>query len=251
MDKLKEVIKLIGRDIYNLNNSQKNLLSLNKAYSLFPTFAGLQNQMTTNIRSKHVELGLDALIDDKLKNGGDPFVTTSKLPKIDTDRLVSVNDFEEYKRKISEKLNNTKHGPTAYTLDRSTRPWTIWFDNGCGLQFPDYATTETVYGLGYSPKIDSTTWRMFPIVGNIISASRGTLTINELKKNCDATFWAPTTKVINPVREIEGLDFGKARLQNRSGYVGEREANVVRVMYQLGIWTREEIKALGVVETAL
>ena len=33
MDKLNEVIKLIGKDIYNLNNSQKNLLSLNKAYS--------------------------------------------------------------------------------------------------------------------------------------------------------------------------------------------------------------------------
>ena len=42
MDKLKETIKLIGKDIYNLDKGQKNLLSLNKAYSLFPTFAGLQ-----------------------------------------------------------------------------------------------------------------------------------------------------------------------------------------------------------------
>jgi len=46
MDKLKETIKLIGKDIYNLNNSQKNFLSLNKAYSLFPTFSGLQNQIS-------------------------------------------------------------------------------------------------------------------------------------------------------------------------------------------------------------
>ena len=46
MDKLKETIKLIGKDIYNLDKGQKNLLSLNKAYSLFPTFAGLQNQIS-------------------------------------------------------------------------------------------------------------------------------------------------------------------------------------------------------------
>jgi len=46
MDKLKEAIKLIGKDIYNLNNDQKKFLSLNKAYSLFPTFAGLQNQIS-------------------------------------------------------------------------------------------------------------------------------------------------------------------------------------------------------------
>lgn len=39
MDKLKEVIRLIGTDVYKLSNSQKNLLSLNKAYSLFPTFS--------------------------------------------------------------------------------------------------------------------------------------------------------------------------------------------------------------------
>ena len=244
MDKLKKAIEQIGRDIGNL---QGNSLTTNTAYSLFPTYATLQNQMTTNIKEKHLELGLDALIDEKLKNGGDPFVTTSKLPTIDTSRLVSVNDFEEYKRKMSER----RHAPTAYTLDQSKSPWTIWFDNGCGLQFPDYATTESIYGVGFSPNINSTTWNGFPIVGNIISASRRTLTIKELKKNCDAAYWADSTKVINPVREIDGLDFKKARLQNRSGFAGDREANIVRVMYQLGIWTREEVKSLGVVEKAL
>lgn len=52
MDKLKEAIKLIGKDIYNLDKGQKNLLSLNKAYSLFPTFAGLQNQ-TSRLATKN------------------------------------------------------------------------------------------------------------------------------------------------------------------------------------------------------
>ena len=34
--------------------------------------------MTETIKNKHLELGLDALIDTKLANGGDPFQTLSK-----------------------------------------------------------------------------------------------------------------------------------------------------------------------------
>lgn len=101
MDKLKEAIKLIGRDIGNIEGQQASLLSQSKAYELFPTYSTLQAQMTSNIKNKHLELGLDALIDTKLQNGGDPFVTTSKLPTMDTSQLVSKNEFEELKRKIS------------------------------------------------------------------------------------------------------------------------------------------------------
>ena len=75
-------------------------LKTETAYSLFPTYATLQSQMTTNIKEKHADLGLDALIDDKLKNGGDPFVTQSKLPTIDTSQLASKNDLEELKRSV-------------------------------------------------------------------------------------------------------------------------------------------------------
>ena len=127
MDKLTEVITLIGRDINNLEHRQSSdfteekarqlfptnvklqeeiekyigrvdFITRNTAYELFPTYATLQNQMTTNIKEKHLELGLDALIDDKLKNGGDPFITRSKLPTIDTSQLASKNDLEELKR---------------------------------------------------------------------------------------------------------------------------------------------------------
>ena len=101
MDKLKEAIQQIGRDIRNIEGQQASLLPQSKAYELFPTYSTLQAQMTSNIKEKHLELGLDALIDTKLQNGGDPFVTTSKLPTMDTSQLVSKNEFEELKRKIS------------------------------------------------------------------------------------------------------------------------------------------------------
>nr|DAP39923.1 MAG TPA: hypothetical protein [Caudoviricetes sp.] len=129
MDKLTEVITLIGLDINNLEHRQSsdfteekarqlfptnvklqdeienyigrvNFITRDTAYELFPTYAQLQSQMTTNIKEKHLELGLDALIDTKLQNGGDPFVTRSKLPTIDTTQLASKNDLEELKRSI-------------------------------------------------------------------------------------------------------------------------------------------------------
>lgn len=100
MDKLKKAIESIGRDIGEIKDKQASALSQTRAYELFPTYEALQNQMTTNIREKHVALGLDALIDTKLQNGGDPFVTRSKLPTIDTSQLASKNDLEELKRSV-------------------------------------------------------------------------------------------------------------------------------------------------------
>lgn len=100
MDKLNEAIQAIGQDIGNLLGQQASALTQTKAYELFPTYAKLQEQMTTNIKEKHVDLGLDALIDTKLQNGGDPFVTRSKLPTVDTSQLASKNDLEELKRSV-------------------------------------------------------------------------------------------------------------------------------------------------------
>lgn len=97
MEKLKKAIESIGRDIGNL---QSNSLTVNNAYSLFPTYSTLQDKMTANIKEKHLELGLDALIDEKLKNGGDPFITRSKLPTIDNSQLATKNDLEELKRSV-------------------------------------------------------------------------------------------------------------------------------------------------------
>lgn len=100
MNNIIEVIKAIGRDIKALTSKQAEYLKESKAYELFPTYSTLQNQMTTNIKEKHLELGLDALIDTKLANGGDPFVTKSKVPVVDTTQFASKNDLEELKRKV-------------------------------------------------------------------------------------------------------------------------------------------------------
>ena len=70
MDNLKQAIIQIGRDVGEF----------------------LNNSITASQTR--------ALIDDKLKNNGDPFVTRSKLPTIDTSQLASKNDLEELKRSV-------------------------------------------------------------------------------------------------------------------------------------------------------
>lgn len=60
---------------------------LNDLYAIFPTYENLVTQMTTNIKNQHLVLGIDAVVDDKLRNGGDPFVTTSRM----TEAIKAVN----------------------------------------------------------------------------------------------------------------------------------------------------------------
>lgn len=103
MDKLKQAIQQIGRDIGNLEGQQASALTTARAYELFPTYATLQNQMTTNIKEKHLDLGLDALIDTKLANGGDPFITKSKLP--DVTQLATKKDLEAINQRSDSPAN--------------------------------------------------------------------------------------------------------------------------------------------------
>lgn len=59
-----------------------NYLTSDKSYQTFVTYSALQSQMTTNIKEKHLELGIDVLIDEKLKNGGDSFITGHQAKNI-------------------------------------------------------------------------------------------------------------------------------------------------------------------------
>ncbi|MFQ9597581.1 MAG: hypothetical protein ACLRZG_07035 [Streptococcus sp.] len=105
-------------------------MQTSKAYELFPTYATLQAQMTTNIKEQLTQTsGLDALIDDKLKNGGDPFVTRSKLPTIDTSTLATKNDLEELKRSVgSGSSSNTELKGQGFPYNLNANIGTIYTD---------------------------------------------------------------------------------------------------------------------------
>lgn len=71
-------------------------LTSEMAYQTFATYATLQSQMTNNIKNKHLELGLDALIDEKLRNGGDNFLTSHQA----STAYVSKEEFQNLLKRV-------------------------------------------------------------------------------------------------------------------------------------------------------
>ena len=154
-----------------------------------------------------------------------------------------------------QSLNTVRRAPTGYTLDRTTTPWTVWFDNGCGLQMPDYSPRKeqeqasTIYGFGYSLNIMNTTVGMYPVPQNFIAASMGHISLNNFsKQGANAfTYFSPSMKVINPVRN----DAGKIDWSHCYGEVNEdnsaykRKHVFPRVCYELGIWSEADVLYLG------
>lgn len=93
MNNILNVIRAIGRDIKALTSKQAEYLKESKAHEL---------------------------IDEKLKNNGNPFVTRSEIPNVDTSTLATKNDLEELKRKVGTSGNTTtelKGQGFPYTLD--------------------------------------------------------------------------------------------------------------------------------------
>lgn len=142
-----------------------------------------------------------------------------------------------------------RHAPTAWTLDRSTTPWTLWFDNGCGLQFPEYETTGTVYGYGFAENLTTTDFNSWPLIPNVIRASRGAITVEKFRSKSGVfDYWSPATKVINPLQDASKFDWSNAfgdEGTNNGSY--GRKPNFARVMYELGIWSDADVLSLGAI----
>lgn len=164
---------------------------------------------------------------------------------LDLGNTGSEQDFIESLKPKSETA--VRRAPTAWTLDRTATPWTLWFDNGCGLQFPEYSTTATVYGYGFAQNLNSTDFVGWPLVPNVIRAARGAITVDKFKKqNSGFDYWSPSTKVINPLQDASKFDwsiaFGDEGTNN--GSYG-RKPVFARVMYELGIWSEDDVLSLG------
>lgn len=250
MDKLKEAIQQIGRDIGDIQGNQASSLTTAKAYELFTTYSTLQSQMATNIKEKHLELGLDALIDDKLKNGGDPFVTTSKLPAMDTSQLVGKNEFEELKRKISA---NNAGGSASTELKGQGFPYALNADIGT-IYTDTTAKNGAVKWIKKANGTGSGAWAV--LFGDVKFRPKN---INSNQTNAYVEF-----RRTNSIVEISfgGLSWGWFGILRRGapGYVpqgSDRERNVVilnvngipvgfrSTSSKLGIMTNDKGKRLG------
>lgn len=219
MDKLKKAIESIGRDIGTLQANQGGALQTSKAYELFPTYATLQAQMTTNIKEKHVDLGLDALIDTKLQNGGDPFITRSKLPTIDTSQLASKNDLEELKRTVGAGGSNT-----STELKGQGFPYNL--DAEIGVTYIDTTAKNGAFKwIKKKPGTGQNAWV-------ILAGDTGKVRARNINSTLGASYME--FRRINSTVEINfgGLSWGWFGIKRRGapGYVpqgSDRERNVV------------------------
>lgn len=145
-------------------------------------------------------------------------------------------------------LKPERHAPTGYTLDTSTKPWTIWFDNGCGFQMPNYWNNKAFYSYGLAD-----TNRNFDIYNhpkNIIKVSNGSITDEDIRqgKKVDSNwslYWNEKFIVINPIRNRDDYDWSNVKM-NDVGNVGNQKW-IARTLYELGIWSGEVVESFGAV----
>lgn len=144
-------------------------------------------------------------------------------------------DYLDYIAAKSSKIE--RHAPTGWSLDISTKPWTVWFDNGVGLQFPDFYNNTTVHS-------DN-------VIGSLLKLSKDTFALaHSFKKVWDISnnwgdfkfYITSKTVVINPVN-TKITDWGNQNygiqmaspIPGHGGYPLYKAGDIVRVLYGLGI----------------
>lgn len=156
-----------------------------------------------------------------------------------------------------ESLNTVRRAPTGYTLDRTTIPWTVRFDNGCELRFPKNSPTSErdkanlIYGYGFPANNNSTVAFSAPIPPLIISASRGTFTVDKFKESDEAHFHVTYAdyRLYYPIRKSDDFNWENAYGDRVNQTVSTNgKSNFTKLMYELGIWSEADVLYLGAVK---
>ena len=138
-----------------------------------------------------------------------------------------------------------RRAPMAYTVDLNSTPPIAWFDNGCGL---DVGGNLTLLGKNRYKVWDQAVphWD-FP--NAILRTSLAVIDIDIWKKT-NFDYWGDGIKVLNPIKSADDYDWNNARLSEQGSLASWRwnnQKNIIRVMYQLGIWDSKTVESLGAV----
>lgn len=138
-----------------------------------------------------------------------------------------------------------RRAPMAYTIDLNSSPPVAWFDNGCGL---DVGGNLTILGAnriqGFGNNVPS-----YDFPNAIIRTSMGIINVDIWKK-ARFDYWHDVIKVLNPLKSADDYDWNNARLSEQGNLASWRwnnQRNIIRVMYQLGIWDSKTVESLGAV----
>ncbi|PWG52858.1 hypothetical protein [Ligilactobacillus salivarius] len=137
----------------------------------------------------------------------------------------------------SLKVQSEQHAPTGWSLDVSTKPWTVWFDNGVGLQFPDFYNNTTVHS-------DSVIGSLIKLSNNTFALAYGFKKVWDIGSNWGKfkSYITSKTIVINPVntkiKDWDNRNYGITLadpMPGNGGYPLYKAGDIVRVLYGLGI----------------
>lgn len=161
----------------------------------------------------------------------------------------SVQELEKQNKLLQEQLALVKpaprRAPTGYCIQSLNGKKTIWFDNNAGLDL----SGDTQLGWGRSQNLNNNIDGSADFPQAIIKTSMGIATIDSWKKS-GATYWGKELSVLNPIKNKDDYDWANARFGekgNKAQWAWEREANVIRIMYELGIWDAQTVESLGAV----
>lgn len=144
-------------------------------------------------------------------------------------------DYLDYIAAKSSKVE--RHAPTGWSLDISTKPWTVWFDNGVGLQFPDFYNNTTVHS-------DSVIGSLLKLSNNAFALTHSFKKVWDISNSWGDFKYYITSKtiVINPVNtkitDWDNRNYGiqmADSIPGHGGYPLYKAGDIVRVLYGLGI----------------
>ena len=184
---------------------------------------------------------------------------TSKAELEAKDYIEGKSDYQILKHQVEELTKQNKvlqeqlalvkpaprRAPMGYCIEVINDRKSIWFDNGSGLS----SLGDTQSGWGRSQNFNNNIDGSADFGQSIIKTSMGIATVDTWKKT-GATYWGQEISVLNPIKNKDDYDWSNARFGekgNKAQWAWEREANVIRIMYQLGIWDAKTVESLGAV----
>lgn len=184
---------------------------------------------------------------------------TSKAELEAKDYIEGKSDYQILKHQVESLVKQTqtlqeqlalvkpapRRAPMAYTIDLNSTPPIAWFDNGCG--FDTGGNTVLLGKNSFKPWDKAVPGWDFP--NAILRTSLAIIDI-EVWKKTDFAYWGDYIKVLNPIKSADDYDWTNARLSEQGNVAAWRwnnQKNLIRIMYQFGIWDAKTVESLGAV----
>ncbi|MGK4077462.1 hypothetical protein AB0Y06_01355 [Ligilactobacillus salivarius] len=146
----------------------------------------------------------------------------------------------------SLKATQERHAPTGYTLDTSTKPWTLVFDNGCIVYNSWYWNNRGIFGPDPPNNRGRGDYPIYSIPDTIMNVLKGLILYSEFKNsNWNGGFFGGTT-VENPINNGDKYNWDGTKIK-KDGTSADNRAIFARTIYELGIWSDEIVEELGAV----